>query len=338
MSLPIESTTSSGQEKERHGRRYARELTLFVASPICSDFLSFYRIATALLALVTVVVISPSVLDIYGPEGFIQWVISDELLRVKTLPSLIQISDLLAPTGISGSAVVKGAFAIYAAALVGLLLGWHTKLAAFAAWIIHFLILNTSMVFGYGAETFLHIGLLYALLSPSAESWSLDARAGRTGTRRVSTDARIAQRVLQAHACIVYLNAGVAKCLGTDWWTGEAIWRATMQPNYAQFDMSWMAWIPLVSLLMGWLTLLIECGYAIFMWSSRTRPFWLAAVLLLHVGIGVLMGLWLFAAAMVVLNIAAFGWEYVNGVGQKLRIRPGFSMLGSVSTRRAAKQ
>jgi hypothetical protein len=289
-------------------------VSAFFATPTSSDFLSFYRIATALLGLATVAVLSPSVLDIYGPEGFIQWVISDQILRVERLPSLVHISDLLDRSGLSGGTVVKGAFALYAGALAGLLLGWRTRLSAAAAWLLHFLILNTNMIFGYGVETFIHLGLFYSLVFPSAESWSLDARAGRTGARRWSVDARIAQRVLQLHACIVYLNAGVAKGFGSDWWSGEAIWRSTMQPSYGQFDMSWMAAAPMVSLLAGWGTLLVEGGYLFFIWPRRTRPFWLAAVLLLHAGIGVLMGLWLFAGSMIVLNIAAFGWDYVTSL------------------------
>ena len=289
-------------------------LTAFFATPTSSDFLSFYRIATALLGLATVAVLSPSVLDIYGPEGFIQWVISDQILRVESLPSLVQISDLLDRTGLSGAAVVRGAFALYALALLGLLVGWRTRACAAVAWLLHFLILNTNMIFGYGVETFIHIGLFYSLLGPSAESWSLDARAGRTGAHRVSSNARIAQRVLQLHACVVYLNAGVAKGFGHDWWTGEAIWRSTMQPTYGVFDMSWMASAPVVSVAASWLTLLVEGGYVVFMWPRRTRPWWLAAVLLMHLGIAVLMGLWLFAGAMMVMNVAAFGWDYAKSL------------------------
>ena len=43
----------------------------------------------------------------------------------------------------------------------------------------------------------------------------------------------------------------------------------------------------------------------------RTRAFWLAGILLMHLSIGLTMGLYLFGLIMIVLNLAAFGPEYL---------------------------
>ena len=42
---------------------------------------------------------------------------------------------------------------------------------------------------------------------------------------------------------------------------------------------------------MGIAICLIEMGYPVFIWRKKTRPLWLVAVLMMHVAIGVMMGL-----------------------------------------------
>ena len=49
---------------------------------------------------------------------------------------------------------------------------------------------------------------------------------------------------------------------------------------------------------------LLEFGYAFLIWPRQTRNIWLA---LTCAGIGVAMGMHLFAMVMIVLNVAAFG-------------------------------
>jgi hypothetical protein len=39
----------------------------------------------------------------------------------------------------------------------------------------------------------------------------------------------------------------------------------------------------------------------------KTRFFWLAGVVLMHLGIGLSMGMYLFSLIMMILNLAAFG-------------------------------
>src|ERR1700757_2963363 len=50
-----------------------------------------------------------------------------------------------------------------------------------------------------------------------------------------------------------------------------------------------------------------ELGYPFLIWNKRTGPVWLTSVLLMHIGIGLLIGMYLFVSIMVVLNLAAFG-------------------------------
>jgi hypothetical protein len=52
---------------------------------------------------------------------------------------------------------------------------------------------------------------------------------------------------------------------------------------------------------------LLEIGYAFLIWRRGVGRVWLIAILIMHVGIGLTMGMYLFASIMVVLNLAAFG-------------------------------
>jgi hypothetical protein len=279
----------------------------FFFAPSSAAPIAFFRIALALFAIIQIAVLSPSFLDIYGSTGYLEWIISDKLFRIQELPAVADVSNLLLRFGLSDNAAVSAVGTLYVAALVGLLIGWRTRVMAFAAWFGHLVLNNTALMFGYGVETFAHIGLFYLIWMPASERWSMDASAGRTGQRRVSGAARLSIRILQIHLCIIYLNSGIAKMMGTDWWNGEAIWRAVAQPGYSQFNMNWMAYAPWLSLLLGWFVLIVETGYPVFIWPRRTRPYWLLAILALHAGIGLFMGLWLFALVAMIFNLAAFG-------------------------------
>ena len=57
---------------------------------------------------------------------------------------------------------------------------------------------------------------------------------------------------------------------------------------------------------MGITICLLETAYPIFIWVRSTRSIWLAAILVMHAAIGLMMGMYLFAFVMVVLNLAAF--------------------------------
>jgi hypothetical protein len=135
----------------------------------------------------------------------------------------------------------------------------------------------------------------------SVDGWLRGAPAPPTAGTRLS------MRAFQLHLCIIYLNSGVAKIRGEQWWNGEAIWRALMNPEFGVRDFSWLARAPAVPMVLGWSTLLIEAGYAFLIWPRRTRPWWVAATVALHLGIGVTMGLWMFSLMMIVMTMSAFG-------------------------------
>jgi len=65
--------------------------------------------------------------------------------------------------------------------------------------------------------------------------------------------------------------------------------------------------IPLMTKLIFWSVMIVEAEYPVFIWPHRTRSYWLAGILTLHIAIGVFMGLWLFSLTLIVMNLSAFG-------------------------------
>ena len=111
---------------------------------------------------------------------------------------------------------------------------------------------------------------------------------------------------MQFHLCIMYLASGIEKASGIQWWNGELLWRALNTPIYKQYDMSWMIDYPYLTQLGGWATLFFELGYIVFIWPRSTRRWWIMAMVGLHLGIAVFMGLGVFGVLMAMLTPALF--------------------------------
>jgi hypothetical protein len=157
-------------------------------------------------------------------------------------------------------------------------------------------------------DVFTHIGLLYVTVMPAGDAYSLDVRAGRRADVP-SEAAGITRRMLQVHLALVYFSSGLEKAGGPGWWNGDVIWRALSLPVFRQVDPAPLASVPFLAAAAGWLVLFLELGYGFFVFRASTRRFALAGALVLHVSIGAFLGMWLFAAIMVLLNLCAFGPE-----------------------------
>jgi hypothetical protein len=203
--------------------------------------------------------------------------------------------------------------------------GLCCRSAAIVAWFLHLAAATSGGLMTYGVDNFMTIGLFYLMWSPLPDRFALDSRFWRRRAR----DPQLLgffQRVLQLHLCFIYFFGGLDKCLGLGWWNGASVWRALLRPPFnvipPQILVHWSYLLPPI----GILVCLIETGYPVFIWSKNTRLIWLTAVLTMHIGIALAMGLYLFASIMIILNLAAFGPGLIQWRGSKLqmteRIRP----------------
>ncbi len=282
-------------------------LNLCLKNDYPNSWTGIFRIAISTFALVQILVLYPNILEILGYNGYIQWLISERIFSTDTLPHIILLASVLKPYGISENQSVYLVTYFYLFSLIGLAIGYQTRLMAFFAFIAHLTLINTANLYAYGVESFTHLSLFYCIFIPKNTFFSLDKYYHHTAEDFEA--GKILLFILRIHLCIVYCTTGIAKMGGDQWWNGEATWRALCQPQFAQFDLTFLAQIPWFSKILSWSTLLIETAYPLFIWYPKTRRYWLLATLGLHAGIGIFMGLRLFATIMSLLNLCVWGLD-----------------------------
>lgn len=187
-----------------------------------------------------------------------------------------------------------------------LIAGLFCRTAAITAWFLHLAAVKSASVFSYGVDGFTTIGLFYLALSPLPDPWSLDWHWRRLRPRYAILSGFF-RRTLQLHLCFIYFFGGLTKILGNGWWNGDNLWRALTRPPFDVIDPAFVAKGKVFLPVAGIAICLLELGYIVFIWPKQTRTFWLLAIIGMHIGIGVFMGMPLFALVMIVLNVAAFG-------------------------------
>jgi hypothetical protein len=277
----------------------------FLYAPARATPLAALRIGLCLVLLAQAALIAPAFFALYERSGLLQGAVRDSLAR-PGLPDLGWVIRTLGRAGVEESLILTLTGSFYLLSLTALLVGWQTRIAALCAWLTHLTLMMTGSGTNYGADNFGNIFLFYLIWIPAGAELSLDHAAGR-GPRGPSSTARLSLRVIQLHLCMVYLAGGLMKASGAQWWDGDAIWRSVMLPEYRQLDFSWLADHPWIARVSGWMVLLVETGYPIFIWPRRTRRPWILAAAAMHLGIALFMGLGIFAAIMIVFTVAAFG-------------------------------
>lgn len=190
-----------------------------------------------------------------------------------------------------------------------LLLGLFSRPAAIVAWFVHLCAAESGGLLAYGADVFMTTALFYLMLSPLPDRYSFDHWI-RKGQPKNPQLLGFWRRVLQVHLCFVYFIGGLAKCLGNGWWDGSNLWRSLIRPPFTVVPPDVLIRFKYVLPVLGISICLLEVSYPFFIWIKKTRLIWLVCILSMHAAIGLLMGLYLFALIMIVLNIAAFGASF----------------------------
>lgn len=272
--------------------------------PASANILAHFRIGVGVFALLQTLVLLPDWVALYGPDGIIPWQIAEHLSTTYT-PSVGHAARLLSHFQISPQVSLYIVTIVYLASLLGLVVGYKTRLMGVVAYLMHLMLNTTGHFIAYGVETFMHIALFYCMVLPVGASLSVDAKQSSTIISPVVTTLGV--RVVQIHLCIMYMACGIEKALGPQWWSGEAIWVAMQQDQFHRVNIDWMARLPLVPKILCIGTLLVETLYPLGMYWKKTRHYWLMAIVGMHLFIGIFLGLYLFAALMIVLNVTVFG-------------------------------
>jgi hypothetical protein len=122
-----------------------------------------------------------------------------------------------------------------------------------------------------------------------------------------------------AQICILYFWSGFYKVTGDVWQHGTALYFILRTDEFSIPPLSGMIYqsATLVTLL-TYSTLLFQMAFPFLMWNRLLKPFLFVIAAAFHVGIAVMMGLVLFSATMIVMDIALFDDSAIDRAGTVL--------------------
>lgn len=295
----VSVTASDARPEDAPGwiSEWAQAWNTFWFTPADPIPLAIVRIGTGVLLTWSCIVWLLDPDAFFGDRG---WLPSTDVWRMNDQPW--QWSWFFAASGPNAVRVLAG-IALVAAVL--LTIGLATPLAAVVSLLGLVSAANRAPLNTFGLDDTLGMLLVSLVIGPSGARLSFDERllgAGRGGGESVR--ANVAIRLLQFHLCVVYFFSGAGKLFGASWWEGTALWGAAANVQYRTLDLTWMAWHPLVVNALTLTTLFWEVGYAALVWPRLTRRLFLAIAVMVHLGIGLAMGMMEFGLAMITANLA----------------------------------
>lgn len=201
-------------------------------------------------------------------------------------------------------------------------LGIASRLTSVLAWVIAVSIVRRAPVALFGFDHLIATWTLYlAAFGASGQAVSIDRyvarlrdlrrRASRGGTLdavggapRQSVAANLTLRLIQLHLALIYGSSGLSKLMGPEWWNGSAMEMIILTPEFRRFDLTWVLAYPGLINVLTHSGVFLEITYPALIWSRGVRPIVLAAVIGLHLGIDLVLGLTEFGLAMIAANLA----------------------------------
>src|SRR5690606_12466638 len=103
------------------------------------------------------------------------------------------------------------------------------------------------------------------------------------------------------------------RAIGSTWHNGESLGKAIQQPIGEPLIQGMaLLQLPWLSIALGWGVVVLELFYTTLVWWRLLRPWVLGAMVTMHIGIALCLGLYAFSALMILLNLTAFYFPYLN--------------------------
>ncbi len=205
--------------------------------------------------------------------------------------------------------------------------GWRTP---WVKWIVligqvSFAYRNPYLI--YGVDKVLAALLLILCIAPIGRAISLDRVRAVRRVKRDRLDAVLPHyasrwagactRLMQIQMAVIFFNSGIDKLGGDQWWDGDTIWMVFIANEYYNgFLLDLFArhyWLVNVA---TYSTILIEIAYPFLIWQRTTRPYLLAAAIMLHIQFAVFMGLFYFSSVMIMGHLSFVRVEWLRRLGE----------------------
>ena len=287
--------------------------------------ISIFRIFTALIALFYLWATYKDLHYFYSSEA----ITGPELLfhRTNSFGDLFYILEKRYNDTFHSTTSFISVFAFtYGVSLIFMIIGLGTRFFSILSLLLHLILIYSNISYSYGVDFFLSISFFYCALAKSNIHYSIDNKFSK---RKESWINQPIIRVMQVHLTIIYLNTGIEKALGYNWWNGESIWKVLHQPyhnNDFNISLDFLSGQTWFFAILGILTVLLEIIHPILVWTKRYRKISLISIISLHVFIAIILNLYYFSAEMILWNIIAFsnlGFSLKNSLSRmKKRLFP----------------
>lgn len=273
------------------------------------QWIVFFRIAIGVLVLFHFIAILPDFTLLFSTNGIIPSDIMGVFISdyVITLPKIVAFFQNL---NIQESSVLSVFKTLYISLSIFLIFGFLPRISALLLLILQISLLKGASFYSYGVDFFTSMSLFYLVLIPSDYIFSLRKYILKK-SRKINITPYL--RLMQLHLSIAYFFSGLSKILGFNWWNGEAIWKAINLPFANldfQFDFTLISKYPILFIIIGWITIVIELCYPIFIWCKKTRKYWLFSTISMHIGIALVLNLYFFSMIMIIWNLSLFYLPY----------------------------
>ncbi len=181
-----------------------------------------------------------------------------------------------------------------------LTLGIGGRLLMAMAWIINMGFFYRNVSVHFGVDLVGSLFLFYMIFTNSCERLSV-VNLLRKKKNFVPSDfiSSMMIRMMQVQVMAIYAYTGWEKLKGASWWDGTALWSIMVNPQIATMDFSFLREIPWIIPVLGYLTIIFEVYFPPMVIWHKSRHVWLLMGFLMHMGIGLFMGLMPFALVMV---------------------------------------
>ncbi len=247
-------------------------------APVASERLAFVRIATG-VALLTDQLIQylPYLGYLFGPGGMGAEGLNDRWMVANWRWTVLFFST-------DDMFVISTCFGLWVLSALALTVGFHTRWAAFAAWLLTYCFYARNSNVKNGGDDIAQLLLFLLMFVPSNRALAWDCR--KRGSAQTIEPWGV--RLLQIQLCMMYTATGLAKLKGGL----HGTWLAGTSLHYVINDFSLARWsyaqfpVPIwVSAPSGYLALAWECLFLPLVVLRKTRRFALWFGVAFHVAI-----------------------------------------------------
>lgn len=315
----------------RFSERYNFLLPRYWFGQVDSRPLSVFRIVFALLLLKVALYQLPNAYWFYSDRGITP--------RSTMFEGLLRENRFSLMDAIAAPFMAQGFFMVWVVVLVGLLIGYRTRMMSILNFIFLLSIHERNLYVVDGSDNVMRVTAFWCMFIPLAQYYSVDAvrtRWKRYCRSQNPADLRVPEqpqrvfafpvRMLQLQIGLIYLFTFILKLPGEAWKEGEALFYTLQLQSLTLPTGDWvLANFPFELLrLMSYGALGIEGVFFVFVFIHIFQPYLrilgLTLGFLLHFGIGVLMSVPNFSMLMPATYLVFFMPEWIEKIDQQLRL------------------